>query len=62
MFLPDLFGIKGQVDVETLDDRVKALMFSEGEGQGSLFDLVHRKCSPRTEFPEDHSDVWQLGL
>lgn len=54
--------MKGKVDFESLKDRSKTgYFFCEGDGNGSLLDLVQQTCSPRTEFPNRAEGVWVVS-
>ena len=61
VMMPDLVAsLKGkELDVGVLQDPGKyPFIFSTGEGQGSLYDLVHQTCSPPTTFPSTSKGVW----
>lgn len=51
--------MNGKVGIAALQDTLMTrFMFSEGDGAGSLFDLVHQTRSPATEFPSTTRGVW----
>lgn len=52
-------GLKGNVDFVVLEDPSKATyMYCDGNGRGSLLDLVQQTCSPPTTFPSTTTGVW----
>lgn len=55
-------GLKGKIEVAELDDPSKSgYFFCEGEGKGSMVDLVRQTCNPPTQFPNTAAGVWLLS-